>query len=115
MIGRRAVGAYSYIKRGGPKRAYNVTVFLMQVERQLDTWPERRDRRTAWFELQTATKLVDIDGLATIMQRLSESFGQVLDDVLTGPEHIFPGPQLPRPRKAIAKLTPLSSIRLGWS
>jgi 8-oxo-dGTP pyrophosphatase MutT (NUDIX family) len=114
VIGRRPVGSYRYVKRGGPKKPFAVTVFLMHVDRQLDAWPERGRRRTAWFDFAAAARVVEAEGLADILRRMSHNFGQVLDDVLTGPEMALPALVRPRPRKVLTKLMPLAPTRPVW-
>jgi 8-oxo-dGTP pyrophosphatase MutT (NUDIX family) len=77
IISKRAVGSYYYEKqlRSGPV-LLQVRVFLFRVERQLDNWPEKAQRRRQWFEASEAATLVDEDGLGEIINRFSGSFAR---------------------------------------
>ena len=63
------VGRYHYAKRleAGEIRI-KVKVFLLHVERQLDTWPEQDQRRTRWLSPEQAAELVDEPELAAILR-----------------------------------------------
>jgi hypothetical protein len=50
----------------------DVSVFLLMVSRQLDTWPEQTERHTAWFEAEQAAQLVAEPELAEIIRRVGE-------------------------------------------
>jgi 8-oxo-dGTP pyrophosphatase MutT (NUDIX family) len=76
LLGQAApepVGSYVYEKRlsGGRSVLCEVDVYPMQVERQLETWPEKHQRRTAWFTLSQAAMLVDEGGLAMLLLGLA--------------------------------------------
>ncbi len=45
-------------------------VFVLEVERQLKSWPERKERRTRWFTLAAAAKAVDEPELAAMIRNL---------------------------------------------
>ncbi|HEX3348501.1 MAG TPA: NUDIX hydrolase [Acetobacteraceae bacterium] len=109
VLGRRPVGSYRYVKRSGKKGPFSVLVFLMDAERQLDTWPERRIRRTAWFDPAAAARVVDAEGLAEILRAIARDADAALADVLTGPAVPLAEPEAPRSRKALALLSPLAS------
>lgn len=66
------VGAYSYRKRlpDGSTLPCGVQVFPMRVERLLEDWPERRQRRRAWFTLGEAATAVEEGELAALLLRL---------------------------------------------
>lgn len=71
IIGKRPVGSYHYEKRIAPADGLlcEVSVFLLQVERQLKNWPEKAERQTGWFDPSDAADLVDEGGLAEILRR----------------------------------------------
>ena len=48
-------------------------VFLFQVERQLDDWPEKSARETRWFDAEEAAELVEEGGLAEIIKGFAGS------------------------------------------
>ena len=64
-----AVGSYRYRKRlpGGRSAPCRVSVFPLRVERLLDDWPERRERR--WFTLVDAAAAVEEADLAALLLR----------------------------------------------
>lgn len=74
IVGKRAIGSYHYEKqlRKGTILC-QVRVFLLRVERQIDNWPEKDQRRTEWFAADEAATLVDEGGLAEIINRFSGS------------------------------------------
>ena len=67
------IGRYGYEKRLPHGRTVHceVEVFPMRVERQLKSWPEKRQRRTAWFTLAQAAMEVEEEGLAFLLLRLA--------------------------------------------
>lgn len=67
------IGRYSYDKRlpGGRFVPCEVGVFPMQVERQLDSWPEHGQRKTAWFTLSQAAMAVEEGDLVILLLRLA--------------------------------------------
>lgn len=71
-ISSEPIGRYSYDKRlpGGRSVPCDVAVFPMQVERQLQTWPEQDQRETGWFTLAQAAMAVDEGDLVTLLLRL---------------------------------------------
>ena len=71
------IGRYSYDKRlsGGRCVPCEVGVFTMQVERQLDSWPEQQQRRTGWFTLAQAAMAVDEGDLVTLLLQLAAPEG----------------------------------------
>jgi 8-oxo-dGTP pyrophosphatase MutT (NUDIX family) len=71
------VGRYHYAKRlvAGVIRI-KVKVFLMHVERQLDTWPEQDQRRTRWLSPEQAAELVDEPELAAILRGARDLAGR---------------------------------------
>lgn len=64
----RPIGRYHYAKRlGAGAIRLTVKVFLLRVERQLETWPERDQRRTCWLTPEQAAALVEEPELAAIL------------------------------------------------
>lgn len=77
-VGKQPIGAYCYEKRlsAGRSVTCHVTVFLLEVKRQLDDWPEKRDRRRDWLSPGQAALRVEepelsdlIAGVANRLQR----------------------------------------------
>ncbi len=64
-------GRYSYQKRlkDGVCRTIEVDVFLFKVSRQRKNWPEKRQRRTCWYDAATASSLVNEPELADLLLR----------------------------------------------
>lgn len=60
ILGKRAMGRYGYMKVLSPAVSVPcvVKVFLFEVERQLDDWPEKDERETSWFSPRDAAGLV---------------------------------------------------------
>jgi 8-oxo-dGTP pyrophosphatase MutT (NUDIX family) len=71
-MGDRPIGRYRYDKRlaDGSSVRCSVDVFVLEVERQLKSWPERKERRTRWFMLQAAARAVDEPELAAMIRNL---------------------------------------------
>lgn len=75
-IGRKPIGCYRYTKwLRRTKRAKavscEVAVFALQVERQLDDWPEKGQRERCWFSPAEAALLVDEGNLVTLLLELA--------------------------------------------
>ena len=71
-MGGRPIGRYRYRKRlaDGSSVACLVEVFALEVERQLKSWPERKERRTRWFILREAAAAVNEPALAAMIRNL---------------------------------------------
>ena len=71
-IDKKPFGSFSYDKRLR-KRTVTclVDVFLLKVERELDEWPESKQRSRKWMSPAEAIHLVDNIGLAGLLRRLS--------------------------------------------
>ena len=75
IVSKRSLGRFHYGKLIGKEVVLcQVRVFLFQVERQLDDWPEKGERETQWFEASEAARLVDEGGLAEIIGRFSGAY-----------------------------------------
>jgi 8-oxo-dGTP pyrophosphatase MutT (NUDIX family) len=71
-VGERPIGHYRYRKRlsDGSSVACSVEVFALEVERQLRSWPERKERHTRWFMLREAAAAVHEPELAAMIRSL---------------------------------------------
>jgi 8-oxo-dGTP pyrophosphatase MutT (NUDIX family) len=69
-----SIGSYTYEKRRQsgvvPVR---VAVFLLEVQEELETWPECQRRRRAWFTLREAAEVVREPELRELLLQMSES------------------------------------------
>ncbi len=75
-IHKRAIGSYTYWKRLSEHfQMCRVKVFVLEVDRQLALWPERDERRIAWFLIDDAADLVGEPGLSSIIRKLHERRG----------------------------------------
>jgi 8-oxo-dGTP pyrophosphatase MutT (NUDIX family) len=72
LLRRSEIGRYSYLKvdQAGEARDLVVSVYLMDVRRQLADWPERAERETQWFSPKDAATLVAEPGLARIIRKV---------------------------------------------
>lgn len=72
IVSDEPTGSYRYEKtlRSGRKVVCQVSVFLLRVERQLLTWPEKNQRRLQWVTPLEAVALVQEPELAEIIERL---------------------------------------------
>ena len=83
----------------------------MQVERQLEDWPERAQRRSAWFTPEAAARLVETEALAAMLARMEAGFAHVLDLAPNGPAINAPKE---RKREASLKQQPFTAWRPDW-
>ena len=67
-----SIGSFVYVKRraSGPVTV-EVSVYLLEVREELETWPEARRRQRAWFTVADAAALVQEPGLKDILSRLA--------------------------------------------
>ena len=73
---REAIGTYRYIKRElGNGALIEVRVFLLKVSKRCKHWPEKRDRRRAWFDIEDAANRVSDPELSIIISTLQERDG----------------------------------------
>lgn len=71
-VRKKPFGRYNYWKQMPDHfQLCNVTLYLLQVERQLDHWAEREQRTSRWFSPQDAAQLVDEPELALALRELS--------------------------------------------
>ncbi|MBR0641552.1 NUDIX hydrolase [Plastoroseomonas hellenica] len=67
-------GRFAYGKRlRGGRINCQVEVFTLRVERELDKWPEHRERERRWFRFAEAVRLVKEPGLAALLLRVGEA------------------------------------------
>jgi 8-oxo-dGTP pyrophosphatase MutT (NUDIX family) len=72
IVGKRPIGSYHYAKRTRQGDILcEVQVYLLRVEQQLDDWPEKGQRLTAWFAATKAAEMVDEGGLSEIIVRFA--------------------------------------------
>ena len=63
-----SLGVFQYEKKlGSAKNWFSATGFVLQVETEHDNWPERNERKRAWFALDEAKALVENEDLAVLM------------------------------------------------
>ena len=74
VIGRvseKPAGRYTYWKRMSDHFALcEVKLYLLEVEKQLDSWAEQHQRDLHWFKLADAADLVDEPELGTAIRKL---------------------------------------------
>jgi len=76
---REALGSYRYIKRElGDGTPIDVNVFLLRVRKSFKQWPEKSERRRAWFNVQEAASNVSDPGLSSLIDKLQEMMGDVV-------------------------------------
>lgn len=68
-IRRVPFGSYVHVGAGGPTK---VRVFLMEVERVLETWPESSRRRREWMPLRAAHDRILEAGLKDLVMAFTE-------------------------------------------
>jgi 8-oxo-dGTP pyrophosphatase MutT (NUDIX family) len=72
--GKRPLGSFQYEKTLNHRSVLcEVKVFALQIERQLDEWPEKAQRETKWFDARDAASLVDEAGLGEIINAFAGS------------------------------------------
>ena len=75
VVGKRPLGNFHYEKRLAKKAVIcEVLVFLFRVERQLDDWPEKGERKRQWVDVKQAAALVEEGGLAEIIDLFASSY-----------------------------------------
>ena len=73
---REAIGTYRYTKRElGNGALIEVRVFLLKVSKRCKRWPEKRDRRRAWFDIEDAASRVSDPELSILIGLLREKNG----------------------------------------
>jgi 8-oxo-dGTP pyrophosphatase MutT (NUDIX family) len=79
IVGKHPLGSYHYAKqtRQGDILC-EVRVYLLRVEKQLDDWPEKAQRLTAWFDATKAAELVDEGGLSELIIRFAGASSRLI-------------------------------------
>jgi len=73
---RDAIGTYRYIKRElDDDGLIEVRVFVLKVSKRCKRWPEKRERRRAWFDIEDAASRVSDHELSTLIGMLQERDG----------------------------------------
>lgn len=68
-----SIGTYTYNKRRQSGSVpVRVSVFLLEVQEELETWPECRRRQRAWFTLSDAAAAVCEPELRELLLQVSE-------------------------------------------
>ena len=63
------IGQYHYAKALAHRElTIEVSVFVLRVDRQLESWPEQAERETGWFTPEQAAELVAEPELAAILR-----------------------------------------------
>jgi hypothetical protein len=69
-----SIGSYTYDKRRSSGLVpVRVSVFVLEVREELDTWPESGQRQRAWFTLSDAAAAVQEPELRTLLLQLQEN------------------------------------------
>ena len=69
----KPIGNYTYPKTdGATAQSLRVAVFLLSVRRERRRWPERDERRRAWFPLHKAAKEVSEPELRTLIRGVGQ-------------------------------------------
>jgi 8-oxo-dGTP pyrophosphatase MutT (NUDIX family) len=74
-IDETPLGTYRYEKRlrSAGRTTFEVKAYLLEVERQLEDWPEKGQRQTRWMAPGRAARLVSEDGLGQLLLSLDAS------------------------------------------
>ena len=62
------LGVYETRKHHDRRRLFLAMVYPLKVEKVLNVWPEKKERRRKWFSLEKAASKVDEPGLADILR-----------------------------------------------
>jgi 8-oxo-dGTP pyrophosphatase MutT (NUDIX family) len=73
-VGKRPLGSYLYAKAlaSGSAVACRVRVYPLEVESQLDDWPEKDERHRRWLGPAEAAALISDPGLRKVLQRAAK-------------------------------------------
>ncbi|MCW2242459.1 NUDIX hydrolase [Azospirillum canadense] len=71
-IKKRPYGSYRYEKRLTASQSVEceVTVFLLEVQQELEDWPERAERERRWLRPSQAALAISEGGLVPMLLRL---------------------------------------------
>jgi len=58
-VGELAIGSYLYLRRDGQEtKPAQAVIFSLKVDRELDNWNEKDQRRRKWFKAEKAAEKV---------------------------------------------------------
>ncbi|MCW2243839.1 NUDIX hydrolase [Azospirillum canadense] len=71
-VDHKPFGSYRYVKRLTASKSVlcSVTVYLLEVEEELDDWPEKSERERRWLSPSQAALTVGESGLVEMLLRL---------------------------------------------
>lgn len=73
-----SLGTFEYWKRSKKARTFlQVTAFAMLVDHVAWDWPERSERKRAWFSIEVACRLVANDALGLLIREATQMRGLV--------------------------------------
>ena len=75
IVENEIIGTYKYRKNGN---IYQVNLFLLSVDRELEDWPEATERERQWLDVKTACKLVKQNSLKKLIA-ISISHIEIID------------------------------------
>ncbi len=71
-ISKKPVGSYTYDKRRpADSVSVRVKVFLLEVEEEMEDWPESKERERVWFTAVKAAAAVDEPELAELILEIA--------------------------------------------
>lgn len=67
---KKPIGAYNYDKllSNGTSTLCRAEVFALKVDKQKSTWPERKQRKRRWLNLEDAANLISDEELAPLIR-----------------------------------------------
>jgi len=73
-VGTAEIGSFEYGKRLSPRLTVTCTVrvFPLDVDRQLDKWPESKQREARWFPVEDAASAVQEPELGNLIRWLPD-------------------------------------------
>ncbi len=78
-----AIGSFDYDKRlKDGDRPIHVDIYLLVVTRELDKWPERRERTRAWFTPEAAADAVGEADLQALLRNATETIAPAFDQAI---------------------------------
>jgi 8-oxo-dGTP pyrophosphatase MutT (NUDIX family) len=82
LVSREPYGHYGYLKTSdrGKARHVDVTVYLLHVQQELDTWPEREERERRWMRPEAAIDQAGEGGLVPLLKQFAEHPPQSVPD-----------------------------------
>ena len=74
-IAARPLGDFDHVKQHATMGPVELTVRLypLEVSRELDDWPERKERSRRWFTPDEAAEIVGSEALGALIRRFAES------------------------------------------